>query len=125
MPKKPRVLVVDDLADTAEALASVLNALGHDAAWLTNPSEVMDAVRRFRPHLVFLDLEMPEMDGYRLARMLRAEHGFESLRLVALTGHGYEEDRVACRRAGFDAHVSKPAGRKMVETVLETVLADR
>jgi CheY-like chemotaxis protein len=81
----------------------------------------LDTARRIRPELVFLDLGMPEIDGYELARMLRAEFGFEGLRLVALTAWGRDEDRVATRRAGFDAHVTKPADPAVIESILETM----
>ncbi|OGA73765.1 MAG: hypothetical protein A3G81_28320 [Betaproteobacteria bacterium RIFCSPLOWO2_12_FULL_65_14] len=122
MPPKRRFLVVDDVRDAAETLAQVLKAIGHEAEWLTDPREVIPAARRLRPDLIFLDLGMPEIDGYQLARMLRAEFfGFESLRLVAVTGHGQREHRVASRQAGFDAHVTKPADPEMIQSTLETI----
>jgi CheY-like chemotaxis protein len=120
MPPK-RILVVDAVRDTAETLAKVLNAIGHEAEWLTDPREVIEVARRLRPDLIFLDVEMPEIDGYQLARMLRAEFGFESPRIVALTSHSHEQDRAACRRAGFDAHVTKPADPEMLGSILDTM----
>ena len=75
-----------------------------------------------RPHLVFLDLGMPEIDGYKLARLFRAEFGFEALRLVAITAWGRNEDRAASRQAGFDAHVQKPVETDIIESILKTVL---
>ncbi len=102
-------------------LATVLKAHGHEAEWLTDPRQVMEAVRRFRPHLVFLDLAMPHITGYQLAKMLRAEFGHEPLRLVALTAHGDDVIRIAARQAGFDAHVRKPADPEVIESILATV----
>lgn len=121
MTTKRRFLVVDDVRDVAEALAQFLSAIGHEAQWLTDPREVLPAARRLRPDLIFLDLEMPEIDGYELARQLRSEFGFESLRLVAMTGHGLPEHRVASRQAGFDAHVTKPADPEVIESTLQTI----
>lgn len=115
--------MIDDLRDAAETLAHVLKTMGHEVEWLTDPRELMETARRFRPELIFLDLEMPDIDGYQLARMLRAEFGFESLRIVALTGHGYERHRVASRQAGFDAHVTKPADPDLLDSTLETIFA--
>jgi CheY-like chemotaxis protein len=121
MPQKHRLLVVDDLRDAAESLARILAYRGHEVEYVTEPKKVMDVARRLRPELVFLDLGMPEMDGYEIARMLRAEFGFEAMRLVALTAWGRDEDRVSTRRAGFDAHVTKPADPAVIESILETM----
>ena len=64
---------------------------------------------------------MPEIDGYALARLFRAEFGFEALRLVALTAWGRNEDRTASRQAGFDAHVQKPAEVDIIDSIIKTV----
>jgi CheY-like chemotaxis protein len=120
---KLRVLVVDDVPDAAESMARVLASMGHEAAYVTRASQALAVAREMRPHLVFLDLGMPEMDGYTLARSLRAEFGFEDLRLVAITGWDRDEDRAASRQAGFDAHVSKPASVEVIDSILKTVLA--
>jgi CheY-like chemotaxis protein len=121
MTTRRRFLVVDDVRDAAETLAQFLSALGHEAEWLTDPREVVETARRLRPHLIFLDLGMPDIDGYELARTLRGEFGFDSLRLVAMTGHGLQEHRIASRQAGFDAHVTKPADPAVIESILETI----
>ena len=121
MTTKLRVLVVDDVADAAESMARLLSSMGHDAAYVTRSSQALKVAREMRPHLVFLDLGMPEIDGYELARQLRREFGFEGLRLVAISGWGREEDRAASRRAGFDAHVKKPASLEVIDSILKTV----
>jgi two-component system CheB/CheR fusion protein len=123
MTAKLRVLVVDDLPDSAESLARLLVAMGHEAVFVTQASKALDAARALRPHLVFMDLGMPEIDGYQLARLFRAEFGFETLRLVAITGWGRYEDRAASRQAGFDAHVQKPAELDIIDSILKTVFA--
>jgi CheY-like chemotaxis protein len=122
MTAKLRVLVVDDLPDAAESLARVLQAMGHEAVYVTQASKALEAARRMQPHIAFLDLGMPEMDGFTLARLFRAEFGFEALRLVAITAWGRTEDRAASRQAGFDAHVTKPAEMEIIDSILKTVL---
>jgi CheY-like chemotaxis protein len=121
MTAKLRVLVVDDHPDSAESLSRLLATMGHEAVFVTQASKALDAARALRPHLVFLDLGMPEIDGYQLARLFRAEFGFEALRLVALTGWGRNEDRAASRQAGFDAHVQKPAEPEIIDSIIKTV----
>jgi len=123
MTAKLRILVVDDVPDAAESMARMLAAMGHEAAYVTRASQALGVAREMRPHLVFLDLGMPEIDGYALARLLRAEFGFDGLRLVAISGWGRDEDRAASRQAGFDAHVKKPAEIEMIDSILKTVLS--
>ena len=118
-----RILVVDDHPDIAESLARVLRDLGHDAEFLTEPQQALAAAKRMHPDLVFLDIGMPVLDGYELARLLRQEFGFESLRLVAITAWGRGEDRAATRRAGFDAHVTKPADIDVIQSIMDTMFA--
>lgn len=112
---------MDDVADAAESMARVLSSLGHEAAYVTRSTQALEVAREMRPHLVFLDLGMPEIDGYALARQLRAEFGFDGMRLVAISGWGREEDRAASRQAGFDAHVKKPASLDIIDSILKTV----
>lgn len=122
---RKRILVVDDLHDSALSLALMLQRLGHTAEFVTDSRLALEAARRLRPDLVFLDIGMPGIDGYSLARMLRQEFGFEALRLVALTGWGSGDHRAESRRAGFDAHVTKPAGPDIIESILQTMFAPR
>lgn len=120
-----RILVVDDLHDSAMSLALVLRQMGHTAEFVTNPLQALDAARRLRPELVFLDIGMPALDGYSLARVMREEFGFEALRLVAVTAWGGDDDRAESRRAGFDAHVTKPVDPATIESILETIFPPR
>jgi CheY-like chemotaxis protein len=103
-----RVLVVDDNADAAASLAVLLKLEGHDARVAHSGPSALEAVEQSRPEVVFLDIGMPGMDGYEVARRLRAQHGAAGLRLVALTGWGQEHDRQRAREAGFDHHLTKP-----------------
>ena len=120
-PNPKRILVVDDLHDSAMSLAMVLQHMGHTAEFVTDPWRALEAARRLRPELVFLDIGMPGIDGYALARMFRQEFGFETVRLVALTAWDTDKDRIESRRAGFDAHVAKPADPATLDSILQTV----
>jgi CheY-like chemotaxis protein len=103
-----RVLVVDDNGDAAESLAMLLQAAGAEVRTAMNGPAGLEAARRFTPHAILLDLGMPGMDGFEVARRLRAEPGQERALLVALTGWGQEEDRRRTRDSGFDHHLTKP-----------------
>jgi CheY-like chemotaxis protein len=118
---RKRILVVDDLHDSAMSLSLVLQRLGHTAQFVTDPWKALEVARDLRPELVFLDIGMPELNGYALARMLRQEFGFEAVKVVALTAWDRDEDRAESRRAGFDAHVAKPADPETIEAILKTV----
>jgi len=127
MPKakrSPRALVVDDSEDVAESFARVLEAMGCEATFITNPYLAVETSRRIKPEVVFLDIGMPGVDGYELARVLRAQYGWDGLRIVAVTGYATEEDRARSRRAGFDAHVVKPVSPELVESMLHTLFPD-
>lgn len=113
-------LVVDDHQDTAESFAKVLHLLGCKAVFVTDPRNALAEAERVKPHVAFLDIGMPHINGRELARALRAAFG-EDLRLVAVTAYGGSEDRAASRKAGFDAHVVKPVDPAMVESILKTM----
>ena len=108
-PVSRRVLVTDDNVDGAETLAIVLRRRGHDVRVAHSGSDTVEIAQNFQPHVVFLDVGMPGMDGYETARQLRAMAGLENALLVALTGFGQESDRQRARKAGFDEFLVKPA----------------
>jgi signal transduction histidine kinase/ActR/RegA family two-component response regulator len=103
------VLVVDDNEDAARTLGVLLESHGHDVRCCFSAAQALDAVADGLPDVAFLDLNMPHMDGFELARRLRARPGGGSMRLVAVTGMGRESDVTRTREAGFDAHLTKPA----------------
>jgi signal transduction histidine kinase len=103
-----RVLVVDDNVDAAESSAMLLRFLGHEAEVAHNGHAALDAVREFRPEIVLLDIGLPGMNGYDVARALRALPEYKGLVLAAVTGYGQEDDRRRSREAGFDYHLTKP-----------------
>ena len=103
-----RVLVVDDNVDAAESLASLLELWGHEAHALHDGPSVVPAVTRLRPDVVLLDIGLPGLDGYEVARELRALDGHPVRLLAAITGYGQPEDRRRSAAAGFDVHLTKP-----------------
>ncbi len=117
-----RVLVVDDHPDTARSYYELLGAMGHDCRYTTDPFEAMPLARSLRPQLALLDIGLNvDMDGYHLAKMLRSEFG-QNVTLVAVTAYGRDEDRRRTRKAGFDAHVTKPIDVGMLESILRSCL---
>ena len=116
-----RVLVVDDLHDAAESFARMLRVMGCEANFVTNPYMAVEVAGRMKAEAVFLDLGMPGINGYELARILRAKHGWDGLKIVAVTGYGTDADRKNTRVAGFDAHVLKPVDPQLVESMLSTL----
>jgi PAS domain S-box-containing protein len=118
-PSRPRqVLVVDDNADAASSLAILLRLEGHRADVAHSGPEALEAVARSRPDVVFLDIGMPGMDGYEVARRLRARHDPVAMKLVALTGWGQEHDRRLAQAAGFDDHLTKPVAATDLQALL-------
>ncbi len=115
-----RILVVEDNPDVAESLAMLLRALGHVVEVVPDGASALAAVRCCHPDVVFLDIGLPDMDGYEVARRLRAEYG-PALHLVALTGYGQEADRRRAHETGFDRHLLKPATVEALERALATV----
>jgi CheY-like chemotaxis protein len=121
LPGRVRILVVDDIADTAESFARLLGRMGFDTTFVTDPRLAVDTAYRFGADLVFLDIGMPELDGYEVARMLRGQFGWDKLRIVAVTAYGQQSDRDRSRQAGFDAHVVKPVSLELVKSILGTM----
>jgi signal transduction histidine kinase/ActR/RegA family two-component response regulator len=115
---KRRVLVVDDNRDAADSLGMLLEALGAQVSVVHSGPEALDAFARFRPALVLLDIGMPGMDGYEVARRMRASFPEHRASIVALTGWGQEEDRRRARAAGFDHHLTKPADMEDLQGLL-------
>jgi len=112
-----RVLVVDDNLDAAATLGTILNLLGHTAHCLNDPHHVVETVEAFAPEIVFLDIGMPGLSGYDVARTLRAHPAGKGLILVALTGWGQIEDRKRTSDAGFDHHIVKPADVATIQRI--------
>ncbi|MGJ7915592.1 ATP-binding protein [Massilia sp. LXY-6] len=103
-----RVMLVDDNVDGAETLARLLVAHGHQVQVFHEPIAALAAVRAFRPDLAVLDIGLPVLDGYELARRMRTLLDGHPCRLVALTGYGQEADKARSEQAGFERHLVKP-----------------
>jgi len=119
----PRALIVDDNHDVADSFARVLQAMGCEATFVTDPFIAVETAGRIKAEIVFLDLGMPGIDGYELARSLRSRYSWQGIQIVAVTGYGSKEDRVRSRMAGFDAHVVKPVSPELVESMLKTLFS--
>jgi CheY-like chemotaxis protein len=122
-PQKPhppigRVLVVDDNRDALDMLVDALTAAGHDVIGASTAPDALDLAERLRPTVAVLDIGLPDMDGYELARALRSLDRDQPLRLIALTGYGRAQDRAAATAAGFDAFFAKPVE---IEALLESI----
>jgi CheY-like chemotaxis protein len=113
-----RILIVDDNADAANSLAQVLALDGHVAEAVYSASAALNWAASFAPEVVLLDLGLPEMDGYEVARRLRQRPEFVGVRIVALTGYGQSEDVRRSSEAGFDDHLTKPVDFAALERVL-------
>jgi CheY-like chemotaxis protein/nitrogen-specific signal transduction histidine kinase len=113
-----KVLVVDDNKDAAKSLATVLRLWGHEVRTAYDGMAALELAKGDCPDLVFLDIGIPLMDGYQVARQLRAEDDLKGSLLIALTGYGQEDDRRRSQEAGFDLHLTKPLGAEQLQQVL-------
>ena len=113
-----RILLADDNVDFASSLAAMLSARGHEVRIAHDGAEALATAARFNPDFAFLDLGMPKVHGYEVARRLRELPGSSECVLVAVTGWGQEDDRQRAREAGFDRHIVKPVDPSDIETIL-------
>ncbi len=106
--RRRRVLIVEDNADAREGLRMLLTIAGHEVETSQDASDGLDKLRTFKPEIALIDIGLPEVDGYTLARMARQTPEARATYLVALTGYGQAEDRQKALAAGFDTHMTKP-----------------
>jgi PAS domain S-box-containing protein len=116
-----RILVVDDHQDSTDSLALFLRLRGHEVRTAHDGPSALDEIERYRPDVVFLDLGLPGMSGYDVARRVRMMDDLGPLRLVALTGYGTDGDRRKTREAGFDVHLAKPVDPRALDELLADV----
>jgi CheY-like chemotaxis protein len=112
-----RILVVDDNVDAAESLAMILKLTGHETQCAHEPETALSSLAVFRPDVILLDIGLPRMDGYEVARRIRAQNA--PVRLIALSGYCRTEDAARARAAGFDAYLVKPVDFDELERVLD------
>jgi PAS domain S-box-containing protein len=116
-----RVLVVDDHQDGADSLGMMLDVLGASTLVVYNGPAAIERIDAFRPGVAFLDIGMPRMDGYEVARRIRARPEHRDMTLIALTGWGQAEDRQRSLEAGFDYHLVKPLEMDTLRTVMASL----
>jgi CheY-like chemotaxis protein len=117
-----RILVVDDNHDAADTLAMLLEFLHYEVRAAYDGRQAVAVASEFRPHLVILDINMPVMDGYEAAKVLRGRHDQHRMVLVALTAVATPEARDKAMQAGFDIHLRKPVDGSELTGLLERVL---
>jgi PAS domain S-box-containing protein len=115
-----RVLVVEDNVDTARALSLLLEGLGGTTQEVHDGRFALDAAKSFQPDAVLLDIGLPGLDGYQVARLIRQTPALSHVRLIAVTGYGQHQDRERSREAGFDHHLVKPV---QFDSLIETLAA--
>jgi len=120
-----RLLVADDNRDSADSMALLLKAWGNQVEVAYDGHEALATAERVRPEVMLLDIGMPRLDGYEVARRLRAEPWGRDILLIAATGWGQDDDRQRSEEAGFDAHVVKPVDLDALRHLIERVAADR
>lgn len=114
-----RILLADDNVDFAVSLAALLRARGHEVRIAHDGAQALATAAEFRPEIAFIDIGMPQVHGYEVARRLRGEEATADCVLVAVTGWGQESDRRRAREAGFDEHLSKPVDPEQIHSILE------
>jgi signal transduction histidine kinase len=119
--KPHRVLVVDDQVDIAQSFTDLLSLLGQDTHTAYNGPEALQAAKEFKPDLIFLDIGLPGMTGYEVARNLRAHEETSRPKLIAVTGWGDEHNVSLAQEAGFDRHLTKPVDPLEIERILQTL----
>jgi len=118
-----RILVADDNSDALESLATLLELGGHEVFSAANGALALESAERNLPEVALLDIGMPKLDGYEVARRIRAQPWGRRITLVALTGWGQESDRRRSGEAGFDSHLVKPLDLDKLTALLERLPA--
>jgi two-component system CheB/CheR fusion protein len=112
-----QVLIVEDNVDQAQTLRTYLGMKGHRLEIAATGPAAIEVARRFRPQVVLLDLGLPGLDGFEVARQLRQEYG-EAIRIIAVSAYGSENDRRQSLEAGCELHLVKPADPRFIESLL-------
>jgi DNA-binding response OmpR family regulator len=119
----PRALVVDDDRDLADSLSTLLRLSGYESRSLYDGFAALKEVESFRPDVVVLDIAIPGLDGFEVARRLRALPALQGVLLIALTGYGQIQDRVASVLAGIDHHIVKPVNTEVLLKLIKAHVA--
>ena len=116
-----RVLVVDDNEDTAKTLAMLLEMAGHDLRTAYTGPNALIVTLDYRPNVVLLDIGLPGLNGYEVAKRIRQQPVLHNILLVAMTGYGQETDRQLSKESGFDHHLVKPVDFGKLQEILATI----
>jgi len=114
-----RVLVVDDNLDAAESTAAFLRLEGHEVKTVGDGPQALASLKVFDPHVIVLDIGLPGLDGYEVARQLRERGDTSHTLLIAMTGYGQREDRERAIASGFDYHFVKPTDPRLIQRAIE------
>ena len=117
-----RILVVDDNTDAAESMAILLGVYGHTVEIAYDGPSALQMVQSFKPDLVFLDIGLPGMNGYEVARRIRDELRMSHVKLIALSGYGTENDQLRSKESGFDRHLVKPVDPRTLPGIIAAAL---
>jgi len=126
LPSSPtaRVLVVDDNVDAAESTGMILRFSGHDVQVAYSGQSALEMAVEYQPSVILLDIGLPEMDGYEIARRLRQRPQLSKVWLIALTGYGQDSDRQRSQEAGFDYHMVKPIDSEKLEELIAKLMKE-
>ena len=116
-----RILVVDDNLYVGESMTTLLRIENYEARWVQSGSVALALVPSFKPEVVLLDIGLPGMSGYEVARRLRALPGGRNMLLIAVTGYGGHENQMQCQAAGFDHHIVKPVDFDALKALIELI----
>jgi CheY-like chemotaxis protein len=117
-----RVLVVDDNVDSADSIAMLLQVSGHEVRVAYSGQDALETAVEYQPDIILLDIGLPGMDGYEVARRLRAHPQLREVKLIAVTGYGQDADRLQSQEAGFDYHLVKPVDAQKLEELLVALM---
>jgi PAS domain S-box-containing protein len=120
-----RVLVVDDNADAADSIAMILRLSGYDVQVAYSGQSALETAIEYQPSIILLDVGLPEMDGYEIARRLRQRPQLSDAWLIALTGYGQDSDRQQSQEAGFDYHLVKPVNTQELEALVANLTKEQ
>ena len=120
-----RILVVDDNVDSALTMAALLAMYGHEVCTAHDGLDALKEMRRFKPDVAILDIGMPKMNGYSVAKNIRSRSNEAQPLLIAVTGWGQDEDRRRSKDAGFDHHFTKPADFDLLLELIDQELRHR
>jgi DNA-binding response OmpR family regulator len=116
-----RILIADDNQDAAETLSMLLQMDGHDVQVVHDGRAAVSAFAAFKPEIALVDIGMPELNGYEVARLVREDAHGQAVTLIAVTGWGQERDKQRALEAGFDHHFTKPVEPHRIDKILRSL----